>query len=562
MQREKCRAEDAPFDLVVGIADGPIVSRMRLVIAVAMLLTFVIEQRHSSLSNESVDIAAILLAAYFLHSAFLCVSAEFGRAFLHSRSIHWLDVLWFALIVWFNGCVHSIFYLSFLFAILISSFRWGLEEGGRVAIASALLLAAGGLLSYVPGDLPILLLRIVFLLALGYLSAYLGESSLRLKRQLILLRDVSKLANPRFGVEQTMNLLLQKTLEFFDGASCILVLHLDATKTCELRTIKKGDQPAVDAMQIDAVLTQSLLGDLPENVVLCRSRPLSLFFRSADLILYDLTQKHWLKQKIQAGDPLAAMLEAPTFISVPIALRKGHGRLYVTSLHGGFDKDDALFLQHICAQAFPVIENIELLDQIASRSAIRERQRIALDIHDTTIQPYIGLQLGLCAMQKKAAADNPLLPDLHQLIAMSTEVIGGLRQFARTFDSSAEATVKIMEEVVQRYAQQSREFYGIVIAVSIDANLKINDRLAAEVLQIVSEGLSNIRRHTRAKSGAVRIACRKAQLSIDINNAADGSPPSEFIPRSITQRAIDLGGNAHVLHAQDDSTSIVITIPI
>ena len=564
MQKEISRAEDAPFDSLAGIADGPMVSRMRLAIAIAMLLTVLIEQPHiidASQASTVADRAWIVLAAYLLHSLILFICAECNVVFAQSRWVHWFDVLWFALIVWCNGGVHSIFYLSFLFAILIASFRWGFEEGARVAIASALLLALAWLLSSARGDLSLLLLRIVFLLALGYMSAYSGESSLRLKRQLILLRDVSKLANPRFGVDQTINSLLQKTLDFFGGASCILVLHDDATKACRLRTITNGDFPAVEVVQLDADTAQPLLGFMPDSVVLCRTSLLNLFSRCGVFVGYDSTQKQWRKMEIEACDALSGLLEAAAFISVPISLRNGQGRLYVTSRHRAFDKDDALFLQHICAQVFPAIENIELLDQIASRSALRERKRIALDIHDSTIQPYIGLQLCLCAMQKKATADNPLLADLNHMIAMSTQVIDGLRHFANSFESSAQSTVKIMEEVVQRYAQQSREFYGIAITVSFESKLNLNDRLAADALQIVSEGLANIRKHTTAKSGAVRISCIAGLLKIEINNAGDGALHEEFVPKSITQRVIDLGGNVRVMQAEDGSTSVIANIP-
>ena len=42
--------------------------------------------------------------------------------------------------------------------------------------------------------------------------------------------------------------------------------------------------------------------------------------------------------------------------------------------------------------------------------------------------------------------------------------------------------------------------------MSADPDLRINDRMKAEVLQIVREGLSNICRHTQAQQGQLQHA--------------------------------------------------------
>lgn len=46
-------------------------------------------------------------------------------------------------------------------------------------------------------------------------------------------------------------------------------------------------------------------------------------------------------------------------------------------------------------EVLTAVENVELLNQLASSAADNRRQKISLDIHDSTIQPYIGLKLGI-----------------------------------------------------------------------------------------------------------------------------------------------------------------------
>ena len=62
---------------------------------------------------------------------------------------------------------------------------------------------------------------------------------------------------------------------------------------------------------------------------------------------------------------LLELLEARAFLSASLRLRKGQGRVYLMSAQHGFSKADALFLKHIVAQVFPMMENIELLARLA-----------------------------------------------------------------------------------------------------------------------------------------------------------------------------------------------------
>ena len=63
-----------------------------------------------------------------------------------------------------------------------------------------------------------------------------------------------------------------------------------------------------------------------------------------------------------------------------------------------FDISDAAFLQQVANQALPVIENIRLVERLASDASEEERNRIARSVHDRVIQPYYGLQIGLKAL--------------------------------------------------------------------------------------------------------------------------------------------------------------------
>lgn len=550
--------EETATSLATEAADAQMVSAMRLVLATSVLLASVVDP--SNFRGEGLVWG--LFAAYVLHGLILHALSVLQRPIALSKLIHWLDVVWYAVFVALTGASRSLLFLFFFFAILSSSFRWGFEEGARVTLAAT---ACFVLTAFFPGrepDLPRLLLRSSFLLALGYISAYWGESKVALNRRLALLRDVSQLSNPRFGVDHTMTRVLEKTREFFGASSCVLVLRDKATGDCQMRLVRADRQhQAVQPEPVDPSAAAPLLGLPPEQVMLfARSRwPLQ---RWASLQVRDAKTFQWrLVADIKAGQTLADLLDGEAFISAPLSLRRSEGRIFVVTQHRHPGKSDALFLGHIVAQAFPVIENIELVDRMASEAASQERQKIAMDIHDRAVQPYIGLTLGLSALRKKAEPGNPLIEDLDKLSQVAHQSIDDLRRYAGTFRSGGGDELQFTA-VLRQQAAQVKAIYGVDIALSADPDLHINDRMKAEVLQIVREGLSNICRHTQAQQGLLKLQLRKGWLHIHIDNATGNMPAADFSPRSISERVVALGGRLQVACGHGGVTSVQIALPV
>ena len=554
------------FDLsfAANAADAQMVSRMRLVLAVSVLLAVFID--HAGLSHVNY-LTWIVLFGYLVHSMAVYGYSLSNNLLSQSYMVHRLDVLWFAVIIGFTGGVNSLFFLFFFFAIMVSSFRWGLEEGARVTIASALLFSLSSLIvdsGY--EQLPSLLLRTTFLLALGYMCVNWGESKLRLMRQLALLRDVSHLSNPRFGVDHTLTSILQKTCAFFDASSCMLIMQDRESGESFLRTVKEFEEaPLLHAERIDEKVAEPLLEFGQDQVVFysCPSWPIMAHLFEQFQVC-DSEGKNWMNEIDVSARKLAEMMAAQSFISAPVLLRKQQGRIYVVSRDQSFGKADALFLSHMAEHAFPVVENIELLDKMASEAALQERKKMSLNLHDTAIQPYIGLKLALSALQHKASADNPLREDLDKLIVMAEKVICDLRHYANSLKSSPGLQEPMFLTILRQQAAQMQEFYVINIDILMTSEMSVSDRLSTEVVQMVREGLSNICKHTVAQRGFIKIDCVNGWLKIQIENEGVGSDRefADFMPRSLSERAVGLGGKVHVMKIPQGNTVVHVEIPV
>lgn len=546
---------------IAGDADGAtMVFGMRLLLAVSALLTLYISP--ASVGPHS-QLTWIVFGAYALHSAVLLGAAHRRRnPFWHGKVVYWLDLCWYAMMIYFSGGSSSFFFPFFFFAILTASFQWGFDDGARITLGSTAALTAAVLLADQHIALAQLLLRTTFVLALGYMIAYWGGLGLAQQRRLGLLRDVSRLSNPRFGVDQSIASVLQQTRQFYRASNCFLLKRDSRDEHWVLHSaIEAGEQRRVTTSLLSPAAAAPLLAFGAGQTVLYAKELQRLFALGREACALTPGAPDWSELDPALCAPLADLLDGVSFISTPLPLRKGEGRIYVVSAAQRFHRSDASFLRHLATQVFPVLENIELLDRLASDAAFRERQKIARDLHDSTIQPYIGLRHGLHAIRQSLAAEHPVSAELDKLLDMTGQVIGDMRSFARTVRSGAGHTESELLVALRRQSAQVQQFYGIAIAIEADAGLAVSDRLAAEVFQIVNEGMSNIRKHTRARSGRVVLGNADGQLRIRIENDHPDGAPEPFLPASLAERTVALGG-AIEIDRTARCTAVRIAIPV
>jgi signal transduction histidine kinase len=251
-------------------------------------------------------------------------------------------------------------------------------------------------------------------------------------------------------------------------------------------------------------------------------------------------------------------------VAVPLRYQNAAiGRLYLTSTRRDtFDDSDVDFLLQVINHVTPVVENIRLVDRLASDAAEVERQRIAHDIHDSVIQPYIGLQIGLTAVtQKLEAGDTSAIDDIKRLNEQIAAVVVNLRNYMHGLKSAGEHE-NILVPSVRRFAATFAETTGIAVQLETTGDMRLNDRLAAEVFQMVTEGLSNIRRHTHAMQASIFLAHRDNHMVLRIEDQGiNGSALVPFVPRSITERAVTLGGRVRVDQHKHGS-AVIVEIPL
>ena len=122
----------------------------------------------------------------------------------------------------------SVFYFFYMFEIIVACSRGGRKLGLAVTVVSSLLCVGVGLIAPTSGEFELnrFLLRPLAIIALGYMLAYWGGTELALKKKLVLLKELSIVANPRFGVDRTIDRMLGQIVSFYKADQCILLLDL------------------------------------------------------------------------------------------------------------------------------------------------------------------------------------------------------------------------------------------------------------------------------------------------------------------------------------------------
>jgi signal transduction histidine kinase len=560
--------------------DDSMIALMRLILAASALIIIYIDPAEP---DRFVPVTYMALVTYTVYSAAIMVAIRRRAASLRhvTEWWHWIDVGWYVLLVALSSGTNSIFFFFFFFSILVASFRRGFWAGLRVVLVSVILFSIIGLTIEPAAETfewNRFLLRPIYLAVLGYMMAYWGGHEIALKRRLSLLKEVSALSNPRFGVEQTLNIVIERLRTFYDAEACMLLMaDSDAYKLYRASRGRAGSALRPD--WVDPELAARLLS-LPSSYAAFYIRHLVWRGRTFDRFhAVNLAAGNRSEPVTERGQLLATLLDAESFITTPLFCNKEVvGRIYLTvKRRHDFDNSDIDFLLQIFEQVMPVVENIRLVDRLASDAAEDERQRIARNIHDSVIQPYLGLQIGLGTVRQRLAdavqssnghSDDltdtaaKMVQRLEQLIEMTNLGIGDLRSYISGLKGTGERDSSLLPSM-HRFASKFSDVTGIAVQVIAENDLPISDRLAAEVFQMTVEGLSNVRRHTHAKEAKVHVHCSGGYLTLNIeNDTANDANVSCFTPRSITNRAEALGGRLRVDVTGQGQTNVTVTVPL
>jgi signal transduction histidine kinase len=200
------------------------------------------------------------------------------------------------------------------------------------------------------------------------------------------------------------------------------------------------------------------------------------------------------------------------------------------------------------------------IDRQASRTAARERTRIARELHDV-----VAHHVSLMAVQAEAATS--LLPDHPEQARRSVEIIGNTARLALTELRRLLGVLRGPSERLETAPSVSLDGIGEVLDQVRETGLPVDFEIAGTpgplapgvdltAYRIVQEALTNTIRHARAARAAVTLTYEPGYITVSVTDSgqrADGSGnPGPLLTGAglglagIAERVASCGGNLTV----------------
>ncbi|MEI6289893.1 MAG: ATP-binding protein, partial [Chloroflexota bacterium] len=263
-------------------------------------------------------------------------------------------------------------------------------------------------------------------------------------------------------------------------------------------------------------------------------------------------------------------------VSAPlIAEGQTMGAIFLASKHKrAFQNRHTELLNTMSHQIALAIRNAQLYVQLDQLAVLKEIFRLSREIHDGLAQTlaYLNLQTerleGLIKTDKKDAAvleASEMRRSIQSAYLEAREAIEGLRQELERPD---QMVIRLTE-----YSQLFSQKTGIETRLLIEPQgLLVSPTMALQLLRIVQESLSNVRKHSKATRVDINVISVDEQLEISITDNGIGFPDVPRIDQLINQqhyglttmreRARNLGGDLTIATGAAQGTRISVNVPI
>jgi PAS domain S-box-containing protein len=208
-----------------------------------------------------------------------------------------------------------------------------------------------------------------------------------------------------------------------------------------------------------------------------------------------------------------------------------------------------------------------------TRAQEEERQRIARELHDETIQDLIVL----CRQLDRVGDASPALPDsaidsLRETRMMAEEIVEGLRNSIQALRPSILDDLGLVAALRRLLADLQRRGEVRVQLKVVGERHRLSPVIELGLFRIAQEALSNVERHSRATTVAMTVAFGEDEARLDVIDDGGGlAPPSSQVDAisngqlgliGMQERAELLGGSLEIHSTPGKGTQITASFPI
>lgn len=273
--------------------------------------------------------------------------------------------------------------------------------------------------------------------------------------------------------------------------------------------------------------------------------------------------------------------EMHSFLGVPIKSKgKVIGNLYMTDKIAGknanaskyaiFTELDQQVLEMFATQAAIAIENAQLYRQTQQLAILKERERFGMDLHDGIIQSVYAVGLMLEDSQHRIDAEpKEAKVRIERAIRDLNDVIRDIRNYILDLRPQR-FQGRDLKRGLEELARGLRANTLLNVTLHLDSldTSPLSAEQTVEVLHIVQEALTNVRKHARASNVDISYGRDGSDLLLRIKD--DGAGMSDLRAQESTghglqnmrERALALHGDIRMERNDIKGTMVTLRLPI
>ena len=252
------------------------------------------------------------------------------------------------------------------------------------------------------------------------------------------------------------------------------------------------------------------------------------------------------------------------------------GLLVVASPKGpGFSRGRVRAYQTVGAQAALALENLRLVDEARRSAELRERKRLAHEIHDTLIQGFASIVMNLEATEGSLERDpKSARSHLNEARRTARENLAEARRIVWALQPEALEQAPL-SEALTRLAEKWSEGSGATAGVTVTgAPRPLSPEAEVALLRVAQEALTNIRKHAQASRAVLTLSYMEDRVALDVRDDGVGFDPegihavlveggaSGFGLKAMRERVERSGGALLVESEPGRGTTLVVELPV
>jgi signal transduction histidine kinase len=233
-----------------------------------------------------------------------------------------------------------------------------------------------------------------------------------------------------------------------------------------------------------------------------------------------------------------------------------------------FRSEELELAQALANQAMLAIQLARLSAQSRQSGIIKERNRMARDIHDTLAQGFTGVIMHMEAAQQAM---------LRKRMEVVSGHLRGAGEIARDGLREARRSVQALRPLALEQKQLAEALEELVNKLSADIAVQAKFTLQgkarellpeweANILRIGQEALTNALRHARASELDVLLVFDDREIRLNMRDNGCGFDPAGkyegFGLRGMAERAEDMGGQLSIQSSTGAGTTISVVLPL